>query len=184
VSGTQGSDVDSGAGFQAVCDPAGINQALFQVTHGLYVLTAVHGGRANGQCLDAAMQVTSSPPRIAIGLGKKSLTHEMIAETGKFVLNALDKQDPKCLDVIRRFGFQSGRNVDKFADFPYLAGKNGCPILPDAKAFWACTVLPEFTLDLGTHTLFVAQVTRAGVRKEGEPLTYNEYRKTMRERRE
>ncbi len=169
--------------FRIPSDPAGLNQTLFEMTHGLYVLTAVRGGRANGQCLDAAMQVTSAPPRIAIGVGKKSLTHEMIAETGKFILNALDRENPDSPAIIRRFGFQSGRNVDKFADFAYEKGENGCPILPNAKAFWECTVIPELTLDLNTHTLFVAQVTQAGVREEGEPLTYNEYRKTIRGRR-
>jgi len=169
--------------FEITTEPAGLNQALFDVTHGLYVLTAIRDGKANGQCLDAAMQVTNAPPRIALGVGKRSLTHAMIAKTGKFVLNALDKSDPNCLDVIRRFGFQSGRDVDKLADFPYTPGENGSPILPDAKAFWECTVIPEFIVDLGTHTLFIAAVERAGVRDEGEPLTYNEYRRTMRKRR-
>ena len=169
--------------FQIATDPGGMNKSLFETTHGLYVLTAVRDGRPNGQCLDAAMQVTNAPPRIAIGVGKRSLTHEMIAETGRFALNALDRTDLNCPEVIRRFGFQSGRDADKFADFPYEAGENGSPILPDAKAFWECTVIPELTIDLGTHTLFVASVDRAGVREEGEPLTYNEYRKTMRERR-
>ena len=189
--------------FKIVDNPAGLNQSLFEVTHGLYVLTAVRGGRAaelspaelspaghsptghspNGQCLDAAMQVTSAPPRIAIGVGKKSLTHEMIANTGKFVLNALDRENPNCADVVRRFGFQSGRDADKFEDFPYETGESGIPILPDAKAFYECTVLPEFTVDLETHTLFVASVDRAGTQESGEPLTYNEYRKSMRNRR-
>ena len=179
--------------FKIAADSGGLNQALFEVTHGLYVLTAVRGGGAtghspnghspNGQCLDAAMQITNAPPRIAIGVGKKSLTHEMIAETGKFVLNAIDREDPSAEDVVRRFGFQSGRDVDKFVDFPYEKGKSGIPILPTAKAFYECTVLPEFTIDLGTHTLFVASVDRAGTSESGEPLTYNEYRKTMRSRR-
>ncbi len=174
--------------FKITTDSGGLNQALFEVTHGLYVLTAVRGGRAtghspNGQCLDAAMQITNAPPRIAIGVGKKSLTHEMIVETGKFMLNTIDREDSEAADVVRRFGFQSGRNVDKFADFPYEEGENGAPILPDAKAFYECTVLPEFTVDLVTHTLFVASVDRAGTKEDGEPLTYNEYRKNMRKRR-
>jgi len=172
-----------GIPFELVDDPAGLNRALFEVTHGLYVLTAVRDGRLNGQCLDAMMQVTNAPPRIAIGVGKRSLTHEMITATGRFGVNVLDRDDPNCPAVIRRFGFQSGRDVDKFADLPYGTTDVGIPFLPQAKAFYECTVLPEFTLDLGTHTLFVAAVERAGAREEGEPLTYNEYRKTMRERR-
>lgn len=170
-------------GFKLATDPAGLNQALFEITHGLYILTAARGDKLNGQCLDAAMQVTNAPPRIAIGVGKKSLTHEMIADTGRFALNAIDRTDKSWPELVRHFGYQSGRDVDKFADFPHSPGENGCPLLPRAKAFWECTVVPELCLDLGTHTLFVAEVTRAGVREEGQPLTYNEYRKLMKERR-
>ena len=183
--------------FTIVNDTADLNQALFQVTHGLYILTAEHEGRLNGQCLDALMQVTSTPPRIAIGINKRSLTHEMIAATGRFVANVLDRsggvvageglttppEDERWLEVVRHFGFQSGRTVDKFADVPYEPGKNGIPILPEAKAFYECRVVPEMTRDLGTHALFIALVERAGTRENGEPITYNEYRKTMRKMR-
>jgi len=188
--------------FKITDEPGGLNQALFEVTHGLYVLTAVHDGTAdghspNGQCLDAAMQITNAPPRIAIGVGKKSLTHAMIAATGRFVLNAIDRsggvvaseglttppKDKGWMDVVKRFGFQSGRDVDKFADLPHEKTDGGIPILKDAKAFYECTVLPEFTVDLETHTLFVASVDRAGTKEDGEPLTYNEYRRNMRKGR-
>ena len=159
-----------------------LNQTLFQVTHGLYVLTAAEEDRLNGQCLDALMQVTNAPPRIAIAVNKRSLTNEMISKSGRLVANMLDREDTQCPNVIRHFGFQSGRDVDKFADFAYELGKNGIPILPKAKAFLECRVEPELTLDLDTHTLFVALVERGGLREEGEPLTYNEYRSRMRKR--
>lgn len=168
--------------FIIMTDPAGLNQALFQVTHGLYILTAASNGRLNGQCLDALMQVTSAPPRIAIGVNKGSLTHEMVATTGRFVVNVLDREDQTCPGKIKHFGLQSGRSANKFAGIPYELGKTGIPILPDAKAFYECRVLPEMTLDLGTHSLFVAVVERAGTRETGEPLTYNEYRKTIKKR--
>jgi flavin reductase (DIM6/NTAB) family NADH-FMN oxidoreductase RutF len=166
--------------FTFVTDNASLNQALFQVTHGLYVLTARSGGRINGQCLDALMQVTNMPPRMAIGIGKKSLTHEMIAASNRFVVSVLDRGNKSCPDVIRRFGFQSGRDVDKFAGFPHELTEHGIPYLPDAVAIYECTVIPKMTLDLGTHSLFIATVDRAGTRDGGEPLTYNEYRRRMR----
>ena len=168
--------------FTVATDSGKLNQALFQVTHGLYILTAASGDRLNGQCLDALMQVTNAPPRIAIGVNKGSLTHEMIAETGQFVVNVLDREDQRCPEVIKHFGFQSGRTVDKFEDIAYELGKIGIPILPDAVAFYECHVLAEVTLDLETHSLFVAEVERAGTREEGKPLTYNEYRETIRKR--
>lgn len=168
--------------FTVVTDSGKLNQALFQVTHGLYILTVASGDRLNGQCLDALMQVTNAPPRVAIGVNKGSLTHEMIAETGQFIVNVLDKEDPQCPEVIKHFGFQSGRTVDKFEDIAYELGKIGIPILPNAVAFYECRVLPQMTLDLETHSLFVAEVARAGTREEGKPLTYNEYRETIRKR--
>ena len=166
--------------FTFVTDVGSLNQALFRVTHGLYILTARSGDRINGQCLDALMQVTNAPPRMAIGIGVKSLTHEMIAESGRFAASVLDRENESCPDVIRRFGFQSGRDVDKFADFPHELTEHGIPYLPDAVAIYECTVIPEMTVDLGTHSLFVASVDRAGTREGGEPLTYNEYRKNIR----
>lgn len=165
-----------------VADTPGINQALFQVTHGLYILTSHMGDKLNGQCLDALMQVTNMPPRIAIGVGKRSLTHEMIVESGVFAANALCREDEGCYDAVRHFGFQSGRKVDKFATVPYELGELGVPLLPGSKAFWECRVDRDLTVDLNTHTLFVADVVRAGTKELGEPLTYNEYRKVMKKK--
>jgi flavin reductase (DIM6/NTAB) family NADH-FMN oxidoreductase RutF len=165
-----------------VTEPAALNQALFSITHGLYVITAKRGDKTNGQVLDALMQVTSSPPRVALGVGKRSLTHEMILETQHLVVSVLDRNDPACADVIRRFGFQSGRDVDKFAGFPHETLARGIPYLPSALAVFEATILPLLTVDLVTHSLFVASIERAATRDGGEPLTYNEYRKTMRKK--
>lgn len=166
--------------YKHVTGAAEINQALFQVTHGLYIVTARSGARINGQCLDALMQVTNVPPRIAIGMGKRSLTHDMVLESGRFAVSVLDLESTNSATVIRRFGFQSGRDVDKFADFAHDDTSEGIPILPDAVAVYECTVVPEMTVDLGTHTLFIAAVDQAGTREGGVPLTYNEYRRSIR----
>jgi len=166
--------------FKVVSDGAGLNQTLFQITHGLYILTSKIDDHLNGQCLDALMQVTNTPPRIAIGVGKRSLTHDMIMESGAFVANVIDKEDPACYDKVKHFGFQSGRKVDKFAGYNFELGELGIPILPDARAFFECRVIPESTLDLETHHVFVGSVVRAGERDTGEPLTYNEYRRAMK----
>jgi flavin reductase (DIM6/NTAB) family NADH-FMN oxidoreductase RutF len=168
--------------FSFVTEVPALNQALFQVTHGLYVITAKRGDKINGQVVDSLMQVTSAPPRIALGLGKRSLTHEMVAETGRFAVSVLDRGDPTCVDVIKRFGFQSGRDVDKFLDFPHLTTDRGLPYLPTAVAVFEATIIPSWTIDLGTHALLIASVDQTGTREGGEPLTYNEYRKNMRKK--
>lgn len=169
--------------FNYVNEAGPINIALFQVTHGLYIVTSKSEDRINGQCLDALMQVTNAPPRVVIGVGTKSLTHDMIRESGRFCVSVLDRNNPTCGEVVRRFGFQSGRDVDKFADFAHELNEHGVPFLPDAVAVYDCTVLPEKTISLGTHSLFVASVDLAGTREDGEPLTYNEYRNTLRKER-
>lgn len=169
--------------FTYVTEPGPINVALFQVTHGLYILTSKSGKKINGQCLDALMQVTNAPPRIVVGVGKKSLTHDMIRESGQLCVSVLDRGNRTSGDIVRRFGFQSGRDVDKFADFDHGLTEQGIPYLLDAVAVYDCTVIPEKTVDLETHSLFVASVERAGTRGEGEPLTYNEYRNTLRKER-
>lgn len=166
--------------FKLVTDNAGLNDALFRVTHGLYIVTTRVKERLNGQCIDALMQVTNAPPRISIGMEKRSLTHEMIETSVQFAVSVLDREDPACGDLIRRFGFRSGRDADKFAGLDYEETKHGIPFLPNAVAIYECTVLPDLTTDLGTHSLFVASVDQAGTREGGEPLTYNEYRKHLR----
>ena len=166
--------------FTLKTDEQGIKQTLFQITHGLYILTAADKSRLNGQCLDSLMQVTSKPPRIAISIRKTSLTYEMIQATGLFVVNVLSRDDPTNMEKIKHFGFQSGHEVDKFASIPYELTKSGIPAIPDSKAFYECRVVCQMTCNLGTHTLFIADVTSAGIDEEGEPLTYNEYRKRMK----
>lgn len=169
--------------FQIVDTNAGINQALFNVTHGLYILTA-NRGKLNGQCIDSLMQVTNMPPRIAIGIGKKSLTYEMIAETGKFCANVIDRERDDWMKLVKHFGFQSGRTVDKFANLPHEKYKLDVPILPEAKAFFECRVVPEMSVDMITHMLYVAEVIHAGSREDGDPLTYNEYRRIQFKKKE
>jgi flavin reductase (DIM6/NTAB) family NADH-FMN oxidoreductase RutF len=166
--------------FVIAADAAGLNHALFQVTHGLYVLTSISRDRHNGQCLDALMQVTNSPPRVAIGVGKKTLTHEMIEASGIFVVNVIDRLDQHNMEKVKRFGLQSGRKADKFAGLEFIIAENGAAILSDAKAFFECNVERDMTLDMETHTLYIGDVTRAGTKVEGEPLTYNEYRRLMK----
>ncbi|MBU4485080.1 flavin reductase family protein [bacterium] len=159
---------------------AEVNRFLFQITHGLYILTTVSEDKLNGQCIDALMQVTNAPPRVAFCVRKKSLTHEMILESKIGAISVIDKEAPGHIDTVKHFGFQSGRNVDKFADIAFELGENGSPILPEAKAFYECHV--SNTIDLDTHTMFIADVDRAGFKESGEPFTYNEYRKTLKKK--
>lgn len=162
--------------FNIYTEKPDLNKALFEVTHGLYILTSTAKDKINGQCLDALMQVTNNPPMIAIGVGKKSLTHEMIMESGKFGVNIIDQAGDAWRNLVKLFGMKSGRDINKFENIEYELGDNACPILTYAKAFYECSVVKEKCLDLQTHTLFIGTVNKAGVHENGKALTYNEYR--------
>ncbi len=154
-------------------DEATINAALDAVSYGLYVVSAVKDGRINGQTANAVFQVTATPPQIAVCLNKNNLTTEFVLASGRFAVSIL-AQDQS--DVVRTFGYRSGRTVDKFAAVQYLPGKNGCPVLKKCLGYLEAEVLADKTVDVGTHMLFVARVTAGKLAAKSEALTYAFFR--------
>ena len=148
------------------------NTALFKLSYGLYVLTARQEGKDNGCIVNTVMQITDDPKRIVVGVNKQNLTHDMILATGEFNVSVLSQD--ATFWFFEHYGFQSGRNVDKFANIPETRTENGLRYVA------ACTnaVLSGkviSTVDCGTHTLFVADVTDAKVLSEEPAMTYQYY---------
>ena len=162
------------AGGPAI-DPATINSALDALSYGLYVVSSKKDGKINGQTVNTVFQLTSRPAQIAVCLNKRNLTHEYVVASGVFAVSILSQD--QC-DVARKFGSQSGRNADKFADIAYRLGDNGCPILLDCLGYIEASVATEKIVDVGTHTMFVAAVTGGGLVNVRQPLTYAHYRST------
>lgn len=148
------------------------NSALFKLSYGLFVLTAKQGGKDNGCIINTAMQVTSNPNRIQIAVNKQNYTHDMIAATGEFNVSVLSQE--AVFWVFQHYGFQSGRDVDKFANIPAARTQNGIRYIEGCtNAVISGKVIQ--TVDCGTHTLFLAEVTDARV-LSGEPsMTYQHY---------
>jgi flavin reductase (DIM6/NTAB) family NADH-FMN oxidoreductase RutF/rubredoxin len=147
--------------------------SLEKLSYGLYVLTSINGSAINGQCVNTVFQLTSQPPRIAVCLNKNNVTHEFVIASGVFAVSVLGRDH---FNKVAVFGYQSGRNVDKFAEVNYVKGQNGCPILSDCIAYLEAQILPDKMVDVGTHTLFVADVTSGSMATKDEPLTYAYYR--------
>ncbi len=148
-----------------------------KISYGVYIVSSRNGDRINGQAANAVMQVCSEPPEIAIGINKENLTHEFIKESGVFAASILSQDAP--LGLIGKFGFKSGREVDKFEDVPYRLGETGCPILLEhTLGYFECTVVKD--LDVGTHTLFIGGVVDAQVFNEDKPMTYAYYHQVKR----
>ena len=147
--------------------------AMFKLSYGLFVLTARDGSRDNGCIINTVTQLTDSPKRISIAVNKQNLTHDMVLKTGVFNVSILSESAP--FAIFKHYGFQSGREVDKFAGVPALArAQNGIYYLPDStNAFLSGKVTQ--TIDLGTHTLFIADVTEARVLSDAPSMTYAYY---------
>ncbi len=152
-------------------------KAFFKISLGLYVVSSLKDNRYNGQIVDAVMQVSANPPKIAIALNRENLTNEFVKSSKKFSISVLARTTP--LRFIGHFGFQSGRKVDKFKDINYKIGKTGVPIVLDnAVATFECEVEDE--LEVGTHTLFIGLVKDAVLIEDKMTMTYQFYRDVKR----
>ena len=149
------------------------NNAFFSLSYGLFVLTARDGEKDNGCIINTAMQQTDTPKRISITVNKANLTHDMICKTGVFNLSVLSTDAP--FGVFEHYGFQSGRDVDKFDGVQGMArATNGVYYLPHCTNAFISGKVTQM-IDLGTHTLFIADVTEARVLSQVPSMTYAYY---------
>lgn len=151
--------------------------ALFKIGYGLYVVTSNDGKKDNGLIVNTVSQVTDSPNRVAVCINKANYSHHVIKQTGIMNVNCLSTEAP--FKVFETFGFQSGRNVDKFADCEPLRSGNGLVFLPRyINAFMSLKV--EQYVDLDTHGMFICTVEEARVISNVETMTYNYYQNNVK----
>lgn len=156
-----------------------MNQAaMFQLSYGLFVLSAKNGEKDNGCIVNTVQQITTTPNRISIAVNKDNFTHDMIKDTGSFNVSILSEE--VTFDIFKHFGFQSGRDVDKLKNFSdYERSSNGIFYLNKyANAFLSASVAE--TVDLGTHTMFIADVTAGEVLSQVPSVTYAYYHKHIK----
>lgn len=149
------------------------DKTMFNLTYGLFVLTARQDDKDNGCIINTAGQVTAEPNRISIALNKSNFTHDMIRSTGKLNLSILS-EDAK-FSTFQHFGFQSGSNTDKFDGYNQaVRSQNGIYYITEGtNGFISGTV--EQTLDLGSHTLFIAAVDDMDVLSKTPSASYGYY---------
>lgn len=146
---------------------------MFKINYGLYVLTTREGEKDNGCIINTVMQLTDVPKRIAIAINKTNYSHDMILNTGKFNVSVLTTDTP--FKIFKHFGFQSGRETDKFKDFKFAErSSNGVYYIPKyTNAFISGKVI--CTTDYDTHTLFIAEVTESETFSNDPSVTYTYY---------
>ncbi|MCF0133858.1 MAG: flavin reductase [Blautia sp.] len=147
-------------------------KALFKLSYGVFVLASKTDGKANACITNTCIQVANSPTRVAIAVLNTNYTCDMIKESKVFNLSLLDQSCT--FDTIKHFGFQSGRDTDKLAGMDLPTDVNGIPYLN----YQTCSVISCKVVDsmeLGSHTLFIAEVEDAVLLNDTDPLTYNDY---------
>lgn len=151
--------------------------ALFKIGYGLYVITSNDGKKDNGLIVNTVTQVSDSPNRVAVNINKQNYSHHVIKQTGKLNVNCLSVEAP--FSIFERFGFQSGRTVDKFANLKPLYSDNGLAFLPRyINAFMSLEV--ENYVDLDTHGMFICKVSEARVMSDKETMSYNYYQEHVK----
>ena len=150
---------------------------MFNISYGLYILTA-ETDKANGCVINALSQVTSTPNRIMIAVNKDNFTAGQILETKKFNISILDEEAD--FELIKRFGFASGKNTIKFNDFSdYEIAKNGIPYITKGTNSYISAEVVEI-IDLGTHYEFLAEVTEEVSLNDVPSITYAYYQENIK----
>lgn len=156
-------------------DPKLMQSALFKISYGLFIVSSFKAEKINGQCANTVFQITSDPMTIAVGVNKSNLTHEYIQDSGVLGVTILGEDGH---DLVRVFGYSSGRGKDKFNGLEYIKGTTGVPIVKGGIAFLEGKVMRDKSVDIGTHTLFLAEIIDGTVIEDREPMTYAYFRKT------
>lgn len=151
-----------------------MGQVMETISYGLYVLSARQDGKDNGCVINTVIQVTTRPNRVVFAVNAGNLTHDMLLETKEFTLSVLSEKAG--MELYQRFGFQSGRTADKFAGLEGQAQRadNGVLYVTQGGNAWLAGTVVS-TLDLGTHTLFLADITGGGVLSGDPSATYAYY---------
>lgn len=149
-------------------------RALHKISYGLYVVCSKKDERINGQIANALFQVTAEPQTVAVSINKQNLTHDFITSSGIFTVSVLNKDTP--MTFIGTFGFRSGRDLNKFNNVRHDLGILQCPfVLDHTIAYFEAQVIDS--IDVITHTVFIAKVLDSMILTEEEPMTYEYYHK-------
>lgn len=152
-------------------------KVMFKIGYGLYVLTA-REKKDNGCIVNTVMQITSNPERIVVAVNKGNETCRMIAETKEFNVSVLTTETS--FELFRRFGFQSGREVDKFADYQEMKrAENGIYYITENTNAYLSAKVTEM-IDCDSHIMFIAEVVDGAILGDADTVSYDYYQKNIK----
>ncbi len=153
-------------------------KAMYNLSYGLFVLSAKQGEKDNGCIVNTVGQVTTEPNQITVAVNKLNLTHDMIAETKKFTASILSEKAD--FSLFQRFGFQSGRNADKFLlfDGKKRVANDTFAVTQGTNGYISAYVTQQ--IDVGTHSIFLASVTDMDIWGDAPSATYAYYQSNIK----
>ena len=151
--------------------------ALFSMSYGLYVVSADDGDHKAGCLINTATQVTAEPIQVMVAVNKDNFTADVIKRAGAFSVTVLDETAD--MPYIGNFGFRTSENYDKFEKYGCAVTDDGCPYSPEHICAVMSAKLVQ-TVDVGSHYLFIGQVTQAEKVGEGKPMTYGYYHSVLK----
>ena len=153
-----------------------VNKNAFQdMSYGVYIISTLDGTRPTGCVANSAMQITSEPATIAVSINHDNYTNGCIEKSGKFAISILSENSDAGL--IGTFGFQSGKDVDKFDGVDAVV-KEDIPVVADACGYVVCKVIDK--METATHTVFLGEVIDADVLNKEDAMTYAYYHKVVK----
>lgn len=149
-------------------------ESLFKLSYGMCILSSKAGDKINGCIVNTVFQLTPDPPVVAVSVNKQCLTHQFISESRLFAVSILSEAAQ--MSFIGRFGFRTGRDINKFEQVKYRTGTTGAPIILDNTIAFLEAELTH-SIDVGSHTLFIGRVIACETLDDSAyPLTYAYYR--------
>lgn len=149
------------------------SNAMYKLSYGLFILTAREGDKDNGCIINTAVQSALTPNQLSISVNKATYTHDMIMRTGVFNVSIISEKAD--FELYKHFGFSSGKEVDKFKHFSQCnRGANGVLYVTRGTNAYISVKVSNI-LDLGSHTLFVGEVTDMDILDDANSVTYDYY---------
>ena len=151
--------------------------ALFNISYGLYLVTSKDGNKDNGAIVNTVCQVTNTPNRVAVTISKENYSHDIIKNTGLMNIVCLSERTP--FKVFENFGFQSGKNVDKFDGWNFTRSANGLAILSEYANSYISLKVEQY-IDIDTHGMFICSVEECENISSEPTMTYSYYHKNVK----
>ncbi len=151
--------------------------ACFKIGYGMYIVSSKMDGKYNGQIANAVMQISSKPPLFAVAINKNNLTYKYIKDTEYFSVSVLSEESD--MKFIGKFGFKSGRDIDKFSDTEYIISDKKIPVIIENTVAYFVYKLVNI-VDAGTHSIFIGEAIEAKILNGKTPLTYKYYHEVLK----